>query len=146
MNLKYPEKMKLESCEEIEIKPYLLLEEEGYIIEQLKDIDNFIEREYNLDCLLLQLACDINEPMDYDLLKANGIFEEIRFILSDNIEEINKAIEYENSLNKTMKEFLTDMSKLADKAIKKIPSQNKLEKALESLSKRQFKILDSTNE
>lgn len=144
MNLEYPANRILESCEEISIRPYLLLSEEDYIVNALKDIEDRIKREFTLDCLLLEACAEVDSELNYDLLKANNVFEEIRMILSDYIDDIRTALAYEDSLDKSVKEFLAEMSVLVEKTVKKIPSQNKLEKALNGFLKTTEKKTDSS--
>lgn len=129
--LQYPQNITLECG--LVLRPYIRLEEKKIIVEELVKIENELDRDYALNCLLLQILCDDNAEYDYDLLVANNIFEQIRAVVYRDINDINNCVDRQFDTYYVVKNFLDSTMQLANKLEKKIPSQKKLEKALDSL-------------
>lgn len=132
-NLNYPNMIELEDFELL-VRPFLTYTEKLAIIEVLEKIDDPLVREYTLDCILLKQNCNEQEELDYDLLKSNGVFTEIRDILASDIADIDYALQYYDSANYSIKNLAKDLIELASKASKNMPSKNKVNKILDKMT------------
>ena len=128
----YPSTIELECG--LKLRPYITYEELRQIVGDLATIHDALEREYKLDCTLLNSFTNVNEDteenkdgLDYDLLKTNGVFAEIRLAMKPYIYEIVESLKYEDSVEKNLGDFLIQMADLATKAEKKIPTQKKFD-------------------
>lgn len=131
--LNYPNMIELDEFE-LFVRPFLTYTEKLAIVEVLEKIDNPLTREYTLDCILLKQICNIEEEMDYDLLKSNGVFMEIRDILAEDIAEIDYALQYYDSSSYNIKRLSKELIELANKTAKNIPSKNKINKILDKMT------------
>jgi hypothetical protein len=140
LGFKFPTEIDL-PCGIKMIRPYIPYEQSRAIIGLLTTIDSPIEREFALNCILLEACCGITDECDYDVLYANGVFDDIRHVLEAYIDIIEESVEDNRSMDNAIKGFLEDMSKLADEAIGKIPSKKKMDKLIDKIMSK----LDSTD-
>lgn len=113
-NLKYPEQNKVNILgQDVMIKPYLTTGEINSIVSQMLQYENYIEREAVKGIAILKFCTDIDtKEKDYDLYRANGIVEEVmNYIREDDLLLIDETIYYEQSVNKTIKDFCDGINK-----------------------------------
>lgn len=132
--LEYPKNMKLENFD-IEVRPYLYLSEKRQIVEQMLAITNPFDRELCMWSIIFSVCCGIDEGADYDLLCATGLKGAVGDILWRDINEINNIVGEYESTPRLVTAFLNDMSNLADKAVKKVPTGARLDKIVDKFTK-----------
>ncbi len=113
-NLKYPEQNKVNILgQDVMIKPYLTTGEINSIVSQMLQYENYIEREAVKGIAILKFCTDIDtKEKDYDLYRANGIVEEVmNYIREDDLLLIDETVCYEQSVNKTIKDFCDGINK-----------------------------------
>ena len=141
LKLKTPNKKTIKIQDmEIKVKPYLTTEEIETILENTLSEQNTLIRQMIKDILLIEFCTDINTLKDetgvvineevYDLYRLTGLLKKVKDLVSkDDLDLIDKCIEEEESVNKTIQSFCTD-------AIKSIEEKGKdvdLEKIINTL-------------
>ncbi|MEG0900166.1 MAG: hypothetical protein RSD67_05305 [Oscillospiraceae bacterium] len=121
----------MENGIEFRYNNFLLAEEVMSIVEQMENYDNYMAREIVKGVLLIKFCTNIpTENMEdlqlYNMYVANGI---INFLEENiiNINSIDKNIEYNNSVAKSVNTFLTNAFTLLEKVEKKIPTKKALD-------------------
>lgn len=126
------------------IRPYITYDETREIVKRLSEIDNQEERDFVLNCTLLNLCCGINQPLDYDILETNNIFDEIRFELGKYITRIQIGVDYCDSIEYNIRKSLDSFIGIADKLEKKFPNKKTTNELVEIL-KEKVDSGDATN-
>lgn len=123
----------------IQIRPYLLSDEINKIVEEMLKNNNYIQRIALRNMMILHFCTNLdilneNNEIDatyenYDKYKTNGLID----LVLDNIDEndlllIDEAIYYEESTNKTLKDFLDVVTDRIDKTIKDFNSNDIMNK------------------
>ena len=134
MGLSYPEIVTLNSG--FTVTPYMPHEAVNAVIETLKGIHDYADREYALDCMLLELNCEPKGNYDYDLLMANGVFTDIRGVLEEYVDLIYDSLEHDESLNSIVKDFLTSAEGLMTSVEGKIPNKESTEQLFQTLTEK----------
>lgn len=104
---------------DITVKNYLTYPEIQIIADSVQNFDTWVERQANIDMLVLANATDITEKelqdIGHEVLVTSGVVDAV-FEQVKNVDKIYKAIEYKESFHK----FLNDVNKYWPKYSKQI--------------------------
>ena len=119
------EKVKLSKLD-IEVVPFLKIDDVAYIGKQVMTRMDYAERKLLKEMLILEKCTDIKdlENQDYDALKYNGVIDAVLAVVR-NAGEIDEYVAHQESFNIEVGAFLQELIKLCEKAVKKIPTGKK---------------------
>lgn len=114
---------------DINVSPYLTYAEIQTIVNKVKALDSWAEREETIDMYVLYFATDIGKTnidnYNHDTWLKSGVIDAVKSYIK-NLEQITEAIKYEESpmrilmqISKEMPEF----SKKLDEVLKDAPSK-----------------------
>ena len=122
---------------EIDIDTFLTPEKIDLIATTMMGKDSQIKRDYIENIMLAKLCTDIGEDYDYvdnyNTLQYNGVFDVIKQTIK-NVEDIDRYIAREESLNMEVGKFLKELMKYLNKSEKDLKKLD-LDKAGELLEK-----------
>lgn len=129
LDLKMPEKVKTKK-HGIEIIPYLTTAQIGVIVSNCITIDDVVMRNQLVDEYVLRFVADIEieTTEEYDLLKSNGVVDEI-FIKVQNIPDLYDALTEANDMGNVVRTALNNL-------VDKIPDEKQLPKLIDKLTKK----------
>lgn len=119
---------------DINIKPYLTVEEVEFIATEMMKCTDYCAMEICKNQYLMKICCkDENfDGIDYEALKHSGLFDAIYFCVT-NLDEIDNYIKHATSINTQLNEFLKSIAGILSKAEKKIPKETEIKKILSQL-------------
>ena len=102
----------------IKVNQYLTYSQIQSIVDGLKKLDSWAERQQSIDMCILYFATDLKkeeiEAHDYDYWLKTGIIEEV-YDRIENIFQIYDAIKYEESLQKSITQIARELPRFSNK-------------------------------
>lgn len=118
---------KIHSLEfDIDIVQYLTMAQIQVIINKMLEHENVIDRQIIKDMLTVQMCTNIEivDDLDYNLVCQSGLLEEVKKIVV-NYNDIDYFISKTETIEHIFSKFLGDIYKLSEKAVDKLPKNNK---------------------
>lgn len=113
--LKKPENVYLGKYD-ISVKPYLSYDEIQVILNAVEQFDTWLERQTNIDVLMLYFCTDIGkdkiEEIGHELLLSSGLIDDVRREVT-NMNEVYAGLAYNDSISREMKLIMKDLKKIA---------------------------------
>lgn len=110
--MKEIEKIKLDEFDNIEVNPYLTYAEIQAITNSVYTMKSWAEREQNIDMLLLIYATSLTmeevNNYNHDHWLKTGLIDEVKQNVR-NFYRIYEAIDYEESIKKTLVKLVNEM-------------------------------------
>lgn len=123
--IKVKENIYLEDFD-VHVNQYLTYAQIQQIVNAVIVFDTWSERHQNIDMLILYHATDINkdelEKYDIDILKQSGLIDAVKNNIV-NLNELNEAIEYTTSVQRSLSQILKQMPQIS-KALNKGDRKN----------------------
>lgn len=114
--IKIQETIQLE--DEINVNPYLTYAQIQQIVDGVKTMDNWAERQINIDIGILYHATDIGkdkiEEFGHDVLLQSGLIDKVKSKVK-NVSQIYEAIEYTESTQRALAQILKQLPELSKK-------------------------------
>lgn len=102
----------------IRVNRYLTYSQIQSIVDGLKKLNSWAERQQSIDMCILYFATDIKkeeiEAHDHDYWLKTGIIEAVNDKI-ENIYQLNEAIEYEESLKKAIVQISRELPRFSNK-------------------------------
>ena len=127
------------------VRDYLTSQELGYIVNAMLEKETALEKEMVKVALVAQLVCeDLGDFEDcndiYDMVMVD---DKINFdAIIRNYGLIDKLVDEETSINKVLKEFVEDMSKKIEDAVKNL-DLNSAVKELKKVTEEHQDVINS---
>lgn len=103
---------------DIFVNPYLTYAQIQQIVDGVKTMDNWAERQINIDIGILYHATDIGkekiEEFGHDYFLQSGLIDEVKATIK-NIGQIYEAIEYTESTQRALAQILKQLPDLTKK-------------------------------
>ena len=100
---------------DIKVNKYLTEAQIQQIINAIIQFDTWAEREENKNILVLYHATDMTkddiEKYPYDILQSSGLIDTVIKNI-DNYEEINKAVNWTEGMNRTLNQIAKELGKM----------------------------------
>lgn len=116
-NIKAFESVELEDYG-IRVNRYLTYSQIQSIVDGLKKLDSWAERQQSIDMCVLYFATDLTkeeiEAHDHDYWLQTGIIEEV-YDMIENISQLYDAIKYEESLQKSITQIARELPRFSNK-------------------------------
>lgn len=114
---------------EIEVKPILSTPEMGVIVMNCSEIHDVVARQRLVDEYVLKFCAniDVESVEEYDLLKYNGVIEEIIESIT-NYDELNFFLSEANQMGNVVRVAL-------DKLVSKIPDEKGMKNLVSKITK-----------
>lgn len=124
---------------DIEIKDWLTLDDIQAIVNGAQTIDDYIQRDYWINCAVLGICVPNGEldGMDYDLLMANGLIHEVIATVR-NYDMIYHYLEQYQSTREEVKQLFQEIINFLKNVEKKMPAKKEMKATLDFL-KEKFK-------
>ena len=128
------------------VRDYLTSQELGYIVNAMLEKETALEKEMVKVALVAQLVCeDLGDFEDcndiYDMVMVD---DKINFdAIIRNYGLIDKLVDEETSINKVLKEFVEDMSKKIEDAVKNL-DLNSAVKELKKVTEEHQDVINSS--
>ena len=104
--------------DEINVNPYLTYAQIQQIVDGVKTMDNWAERQINIDIGILYHATDIGkdkiEEFGHDALLQSGLIDKVKSKVK-NVSQIYEAIEYTESTKRALAQILKQLPELSKK-------------------------------
>ena len=114
---------------DIKVNQYLTYSQIQSIVDGLKKLDSWAERQQSIDMCVLYFATDMTkekiEAHDHDYWLQTGIIEEV-YDMVENISQLYDAIKYEESLQKSITQIARELPRFSnkvDEVMKNAPSK-----------------------
>lgn len=113
----------------IEVKPFLSSPELGIIVADCSQIDDVVARKKVIDEYILKICAgiEVKDVEEYDLLKYNGVIQDI-YNSIENVDEVGAFIYEANQIGNVMRTSLNFV-------ISKLPDEKGLAKIVKNLTK-----------
>lgn len=102
----------------IKVNQYLTYSQIQSIVDGLKKLDSWAERQQSIDMCILYFATDLKkeeiEAHDHDYWLKTGIIEAVNDKI-ENIYQLNEAIDYEESLKKAIVQISRELPRFSNK-------------------------------
>ncbi len=102
----------------IKVNQYLTYSQIQSIVDGLKKLDSWAERQQSIDMCVLYFATDLMkeeiEAHDHDYWLQTGIIEEV-YDMIENISQLYDAIKYEESLQKSITQIARELPRFSNK-------------------------------
>lgn len=134
IKLQYPEKVHLEKYD-VDVKPYLTLEEIGVCINAMTQCDSYLSKVAAFDgCLLNFCVSDIElDGTQYDVMLASGFMEAVRNTVKD-VDYVWQCVAHEESVARSANEFIKELVNLINKASENMPDVETSKEMLATLT------------
>lgn len=103
---------------DIKVNQYLTYSQIQSIVDGLKKLDSWAERQQSIDMCVLYFATDLTkeeiETHDHDYWLQTGIIEEV-YDMIENISQLYDAIKYEESLQKSITQIARELPRFSNK-------------------------------
>lgn len=103
---------------DIKVNQYLTYSQIQSIVDGLKKLDSWAERQQSIDMCVLYFATDLTkeeiEVHDHDYWLQTGIIEEV-YDMIENIFQLYDAIKYEESLQKSITQIARELPRFSNK-------------------------------
>lgn len=120
---------------DIDYKCYLTIEELELIVEQMLKYQKYTERLYVKNLMILKHCTNIDiEKYEYDELLVAGIIDKVNSRIV-NIDEIDKAVKYSESIESSARKFFEELTKTVKKYSKNLPKEDSMNKLIEVFNK-----------
>ena len=100
---------------DIKVNKYLTEAQIQQIVNAIIQFDTWAEREENKNILVLYHATDMTkddiEKYSYDILQSSGLIDAVIKNI-DNYEEINKAVNWTEGMNRTLNQIAKELGKM----------------------------------
>lgn len=100
---------------DIKVNKYLTEAQIQQIVNAIIQFDTWAEREENKNILVLYHATDMTkddiEKYPYDILQSSGLIDAVIKNI-DNYEEINKAVNWTEGMNRTLNQIAKELGKM----------------------------------
>lgn len=125
--LKRPENVYLEKFD-INVTPYLTIEQEKKICELMLAEDDLFNRQVVLLFGVLAACTDIaeDEEVDYDTVVASGLWNDILSLVYDYVIEIKEKVHIYESMDFALTRLCDKMTNELDNLAKAMPTESKL--------------------
>ena len=102
----------------VKVNQYLTYSQIQSIVDRLKKLDSWAERQQSIDMCILYFATDLKkeeiENHDHDYWLKTGIIEAVNDKIV-NIYQLNEAIDYEESLKKAIVQISRELPRFSNK-------------------------------
>ena len=102
----------------IKVNQYLTYSQIQSIVDGLKKLDSWAERQQSIDMCILYFATDLKkeeiEAHDHDYWLKTGIIEAVNDKI-ENIYQLNEAIDYEESIKKAIVQISRELPRFSNK-------------------------------
>lgn len=102
----------------VTVNPYLTYAQIQQIVDGVKTMDNWAERQINIDVGILYHATDMGkekiEEIGHDVLLKSGLIDEVKARVK-NVGQIYKAIEYTESTQRALAQIIKQLPELSKK-------------------------------